>query len=307
MAKMFGGLRHVAAGMAVLCAITTNGPTQAEESSATNFPPGVNTALSALYPPPGGTEYYNYMLYYDAGSYPTTANNPGLPSFHTDVEVEAFRINHTWVNLTPDITLGSGIALNFVHQTLNIGGAHFSSGLQFADPDIIPYNLDFHVLPNLWVAHIFNIFPSWGQYSRNDVLNEGLGYSTYSPEVALTYMTQKWEISLDSHYDFNTKNTQTNYQSGSFGDVDYVFGYRPLPTLPGLQVGVSGYFLKQMQDDTQDGRTVGNGNRSQVFGYGPSIRYDIGHGGLILKWQHEDFVENRTKGDRIWFQFAIPL
>ena len=307
MFQILKGLRHAAAGVASLCVLSTPISALAEETSATNFPPGVNTALSALYPPAGATEYYNYMLYYSAGSYPTTSGNPGLPPFHTSVLVEAFRINHTWVNLGPDITIGSGFTSNFVRQTLNIGNQHFSSGLQYADPDLIPYNIGFHVAPNLWVAHIFNIFTDWGQYSKNNVLSEGTGYLTYAPEVAVTYMTPKWEISLDGHYDFNSKNTQTNYQSGSFGNVDYVVGYRPLAKVPGLQLGISGYFLKQIEDDMQNGHIVGNGNRSQVFGYGPSIRYDIGHGGLILKWQHEAFVENRTKGDRLWFQFAIPL
>ncbi len=307
MPKMFASLRHGAAAAATLCAFATLGTARGAESSATNFPPGVNTAVSALYPPAGDTEYFNYVLYYNAGSYPTTSNNPGLPPFHTNVEVEALRVNHTWANLAPDITLGSGFALNFINQSLTIGRSQFVSGVQFADPDIIPYNLGFHVLPNLWMSHILNIFPSWGQYSKNDVLNEGLGYSTYAPEVAVTYVTKQWEVSLDGHYDFNTKNTATNYQSGSFGDVDYIVGYRPLPTLRGLQLGISGYYLKQVQDDTQNGVVVGNGNRGQVFGYGPLVRYDIGHGGLILKWQHETAVENRTRGDRVWFQFAIPL
>ena len=307
MLQMVNGLRHAAAGAAVLYVLVTPVTGMAEESSATNFPPGVNPALSALYPPAGGTEYYNYMLYYSAGSYPTTPGNPGLPPFHTSVLVEAFRVNHTWMNLGPDITIGSGFTSNFVRQTLNIGNQHFSSGLQYADPDLIPYNIDFHVSPNLWVAHIFNIFTDWGQYSKNDVLSEGTGYLTYAPEVAVTYMTPKWEISLDGHYDFNTKNTQTNYQSGSFGNIDYVVGYRPFNKLPALQLGISGYFLKQLEDDTQNGQIVGTGNRSQAFAYGPSIRYDIGHGGLILKWQHETLVENRTKGDRLWFQFAVPL
>jgi hypothetical protein len=282
-------------------------PASAEESSATNFPTGVDTVLSALYPPPGATEYYDYDLYYSAGAYPTTANNPGLPGFHTAVLVQAFRINHTWIALTPDITLGSGFAINFVHQSLDLLGHHYTSGLQFADPDIIPYNIGFHVLPDLWIAQIFNIFPGWGQYSRNDLLNEGLGYTTYAPELAVTYMNAAWEISLDAHYDFNTLNRQTNYQSGQLADVDYLAGYRPLPQLKALQIGLNGYLLEQTTDDTQNGLIVGNGNRSQVFAYGPQIRYDIGHGGLVLKWQHEADVQNRTKGDRLWFQFAIPL
>ena len=296
------------ATVALVCAIAPYGVVRAGESSATNFPPGVNTAVSALYPPAGGTEFYNYNLFYGAGAYPTTANNPGLPPFHTVVLVEAFRVNHTWINLTPDITLGSGFAPNFVYQSLDLPGGHrYSGGLQFADPDIIPYNLGFHVLPDLWIAQIFNIFPAWGQYSKNDIVNGGVGYTTFSPELAATWLTPKWEVSVDSHVDFNTTNTQTSYHTGHDFNMDYNVGYRPLASLPGLQVGISGYYFTQVQNDTQFGETVGDGNRGQVFAYGPLVRYDIGHGGLILKWQHETAVQNRTEGDRIWFQFAVPL
>ena len=307
MSQTTTGLRHAATAAAALCVLAGPFGSKAEETSGTNFPVGVNTALSAIYPPAGATEYFNYNLYYSAGAYPTTGNNPGLPPFHTSVFVEAVRINHTWINLGPDITFGSGFALNFVDQTINIARTRYNGGLQFADPDIIPYNIGFHVLPNLWVSQMFDVFPDWGQYSRNDVVNTGLGYATYSPELAVTYLTRKLEVSLDAHYDFNSRNTHTDYQSGQLFDVDYVVGYRPVERYQALQLGLNGYLLEQTTDDTQAGRTVGTGNRSQVLGYGPLVRYDIGHGGLLLKWQHEAFVENRTKGDRIWFQFAIPL
>ncbi len=139
------------------------------------------------------------------------------------------------------------------------------------------------------------------------MINGGVGYNTYAPELAITWMDKQWEFSADGHYDFNTKNGQTNYKSGNFIDVDFNAGYRPIAALPGLQLGASGFFLKQVQDDTQGGQVVGDGNRGQAFGFGPLIRYDIGHGGLLFKWQHEMAVENRTRGDRFWLQFAIPL
>lgn len=280
----------------------------AGETSATNFPVGVNTALSAVYPPAGATEFYNYNLFYTAGKFVSDSANPAPSSFRTNVFVEAFRINHTWVNITPDITFGSGFAINFVHQDLRVPGVKANLDFGFADPDIIPYNIGFHVSPNLWIAHIFNIFPSWGSYEKSKVLNPGLGYTTYAPELALTYTpTPAWEISLDARVGFNTRNNSTKYQSSNDFTVDYVAGYRPVPNLPALQIGLNGYYYKQIADDYQNNVKVGNGNRGQVFGIGPSIRYDIGHGGLILKWQHELAVENRTKGDRIWFQFAVPL
>jgi len=284
------------------------GGAAAGETSATNFPVGVNTAVPAIYPPAGATEFYNYNLYYHAGKYEADAGNPAPPLLRTDVFVEAFRVNHTWVNLGQNVTLGSGFAINFVHQALNIGVAKGRVDFGFADPDIIPYNIGWQATPKLWFAHIFNIFPSWGSYSRSKLVNPGLGYTTYAPELAMTYLpTPSWEFGLDARYGINEKNRSTRYKSGNDFTVDYIAGYRPFASLPALQLGVNGYFYKQVADDKLNGARVGNGNQGQAFGIGPSIRYDIGNGGLILKYQHEVAVQNRTQGERVWFQFALPL
>ena len=76
--------------------------------------------------------------------------------------------------------------------------------------------------------------------------------------------------------------------------------------LPGLQLGLNGYAFTQWPDDSQDGARVGDGNRGRVFAVGPQIRYDIGQGGLLAKWQHEAGAQNRPAGNRIWFQFSFP-
>lgn len=282
---------------------------KAAETGATNFPIGVNTVFSAIYPPAGATQFYNYNVVYTSGNYHANLGNPNPPNFHTTVFVEAFRVNHTWVNLTPDITLGSGFALNGIHQSLQVGGMKGDNGFQFANPGIIPYNFDFHVLPNLWVAHIMNIFPNWGQYRKRDFVNSGPGFTSFAPEVALTYLpTPAWEVSLDAWSAFNTKNKSTNYQTGNEFNIDYLVGYRPfMERAPGLQLGLNGYAYIQWTNDSQNGARVGDGNRGQVFAFGPQIRYDIGHGGLLAKWQHEVGAENRSGGERIWFQFTFPL
>ena len=90
--------------------------------------------------------------------------------------------------------------------------------------------------------------------------------------------------------------------------MDYLVGYRPLmQSVPGFQLGVNGYAFTQWTDNSLKGNRVGNGNRGRAFSVGPQIRYDIGHGGLLVKWQHELGAENRFADDRFWVEFAIPL
>lgn len=303
-------LRRSASTVLAIAAMLHSGSEAfAAETGATNFPIGVNTAFSAVFPPAGATQLYNFNTFYDAGRYQANLGNPKPPNFHTFVFVQATRINHTWINLTPDITLGSGFAFNFIHQTIRVGNTSGNGGFQFANPALIPYNINFHVLPNLWVSHALNIFPNWGQYSRNDLVNSGPNFTSFVPEVSLTYLpTPAWEVSLDAWSGFNTRNELTRYQTGNEFNIDYLVGYRPLmERLPGLQLGLNGYVYTQWTDDAQNGARVGDGNRGRVFAVGPQVRYDIGHGGLLAKWQHEIGAQNRPAGDRIWFQFTFPL
>ena len=78
-------------GAHVLLALLAGSGLQAHagETSATNFPVGVNTAFSAIYPPSGGTEYDNYNLFYKADKYVASAGNPAPPLLRTGVFVEA--------------------------------------------------------------------------------------------------------------------------------------------------------------------------------------------------------------------------
>ncbi len=294
---------------AMVGALGSHSAAQAAETSATHFPLGVNTAASAEYPPPGGTELFNYDAVYSAGKYQANLGDPNPPDFHTLVFAEAIRVNHTWTSLAPGITLGSGFALNGVHQSLKIADLSGDNGFQFADPDIIPYLFDFKVLPNLYVMHGFNIFPGWGQYNKRNLVNAGLGFTTFAPEVAVTYLpTPRWEISLDAWAGFNTRNNATGYQTGNEFNTDYLVGFRPLmQRAPALQLGIQGYIYTQWTDNSQNGVRVGDGNRGHVFAIGPQIRYDIGHGGILAKWQHELGAQNRSTGDRFWVEFAVPL
>ena len=190
------------AGWAVLAlaaALQPGNTAFAAETAATNFPLGVNTAFSAVFPSAGTTQLHNFDVIYDAGGYQANPGNPKPPNLHTFVFGQATRINHTWVNLTPDITLGSGFAVNFIRQTIRFGTISGNGGLQFANPGILPYNINFHMLPNLWVSRILNIFPEWGQHSRTDLVSLGPGFTTFAPEVTLTYLpAPAREVSLDA-------------------------------------------------------------------------------------------------------------
>ncbi|MNP79333.1 hypothetical protein D3C76_1771450 [compost metagenome] len=74
------------------------------------------------------------------------------------------------------------------------------------------------------------------------------------------------------------------------------------------QVGVQGFYSKQVSDDELDGEKYLDGFRGQSAALGPQVRYTISPGvAVVAKYQHEFAVENRSKGDRFWIQFAFPF
>ena len=280
----------------------------ASETSATHLPLGVNTALPALYPPVGDTEIFDYNAVYSADHFDADPGNPKPPNFSTLIYAQAPKVEHTWINITPNITLGSGIAVLFVHQSLTVVNLSGDNGFQLGDPSLMPYVIEYNITPHLTVTHLLNIFPKWGSYSHRHLVNAGLGFNSYIPELEMSYQPGHWEMSLDGWTGFNTTNPSTHYHTGNQFNTDYIVGFRPFfGRLPALQLAVNGYIYQQWTDDTQNGVRVGDGNRARAFAVGPSIRYDIGHGGLLVKWQHELGVQNKSSGEQVWFQFAIPL
>ena len=80
-------------------------------------------------------------------------------------------------------------------------------------------------------------------------------------------------------------------------------------------VGVSGYYLKQVESDRLNGDVVmanpglwSAGRKGRVFAAGPSVTYTT-QGGVhfIGQWQHETGVRNRFGGDKYWFKLIVPL
>jgi hypothetical protein len=106
-------------------------------------------------------------------------------------------------------------------------------------------------------------------------------------------------------YNIKTKNNHTNYQSGDEFHMDFLVG----KNIGKFNVGVSGYYLKQLTDDKQAGVKVGtDGNRGQVLAFGPSVKYEIQGGTFLIgQWQNETNVKNRFGGSKVWLKLITPL
>ncbi|WP_090733090.1 SphA family protein [Azotobacter beijerinckii] len=290
----------------VLC-LTTAWQSLASEGGGSSWPLGVSTVLPAILPPLGGTQLYNYTVWYSADSYRNNRGDSSIPKFKANSYMEATRVVHTWGRTESGVNLSSGVIVSGGHVDVKmLGQRDQKTGLNSLF--VTPLYLTWQPAPNVNLLTGFSAFIPIGDYNRKDSANTTRNYLTYTQEFALTwFINPSWEISLDPTVSFNARNHDTDYRSGNLFNVDYNFSYR-FSSMPDLQLGVVGYYTQQFSNDELEGHDVAGGNRLRKFAIGPQLFYKFGEAtGIAFKWMHETSVKNGPKGDALWFQFALPL
>src|SRR5260370_5512668 len=94
---------------------------RASENGAISYRLGVNTVLNGILPLPGGTQFYDYLQFYDARQMAGPTGNSAVPNFKLDVFVEALRLVHTWGATAGPITLSTGVVLPTLDLNLHVG------------------------------------------------------------------------------------------------------------------------------------------------------------------------------------------
>lgn len=172
---------------------------------------------------------------------------------------------------------------------------------------LMPLMFNYHANPDLNFNFRVGIYTPTGSYQAGRLANTGKNFWTVEPAAALMYFGTKngRELSLFAGIDFNTENPDTKYKSGTQFHLDGTLAQH-LPVFSGLGgIGISGYYYKQISDDSGEGATLG-AFRAQDTGLGPVISYASKVGGKDLiaetKWLHEFNTKNRLQGDIIWLK-----
>ena len=272
------------------------------------YPNGAENWFAGAVPPPG-SYFINYFGHYSGKLKDGNGNdaNVGGSTPKVDATFDAMR----YVRVTETKLLGGNwawhVIVPVVSQRIDIaplGGKASKTGL--GDITINPIILSWHG-PEWHFAAGLDINLPTGEYDKNDPRTSiGANYYSYDPIFAATYMgSNGWEASAKFMYNIKTRNKDTDYQSGDEFHMDYLVG----KNVGNWAFGISGYYLKQTEDDKVGGVTVGtDGNRGEVFSIGPSIKYKTAGGThFIGYWQHETRVENRFGGDKVWLKLIMPL
>ena len=292
------------------------GHANATEGGGTSKPLGQNTVMSGVMPPPGSLRSTTTFAYYDANDTLDGNGEPraGISNFHATMQTATLRFQYVWSDVevfNANLATSVGIAA-YVHATREsdvktpAGTSHRQgSASGIGDLRLTPVSLGWHADRVHQIAG-FDIFLPTANYNPEQLVNVGRGNYTIAPAYWITWFPiDEVEADLNIFYLYNFENPNTNYRGGNEISTDYALGYAITPM---WQAGISGYAYKQVTDDQLNGKDVPGGNKGQVLGIGPYVRYHPSKDwGITLKWLTETMVENRSQGNRFLLQFALKL
>jgi hypothetical protein len=177
------------------------------------------------------------------------------------------------------------------------------------DITIVPLLFGWHNdAMNAWFSAQLGITAPTGEWTEGSLAFIGLNYWTFSPMVGFTYLVPEQGLDFSAKFgvDINTENPDTDYYSGAMAHLDLSVTKN---LTPNFAIGAIAGFLQQIEDDDSafaNGRS--DGFRGRSIAVGPMISYKAKFGetevDFRLKWAHEVEVENRMKGDAIFFDIS---
>lgn len=152
-----------------------------------------------------------------------------------------------------------------------------------------------------------------GAFRSSDVINPGSHLFSITPHYAFTLSpTDRLSLSMRHHFNYDFNQLGTAVKPGISYNFNYAVEYR---IDSALRVEIAGYYLKQLQQDSQSGNTnyfqaqLGiPDTRERVFAYGPGLGYLFPTGLAVeLKGMRESATINRPEGFRTTLVLTYKL
>jgi hypothetical protein len=274
----------------------------ATEGGGSSYPMGAENYLTGAMPPPG---FYTlaFISQYRANELKDGSGNK-VP---VDFSVRATAVSPRFIWVTENKLFGGQVAhaaiVPLVDLDVSVAGtSQRKRGL--GDIIVTALALGYHHTEKLHSVAALDVVAPTGSYDRNRLANIGRNYWAIQPVYAVSYVDPTgWNADVKLMYDFNFKNTDTNYRSGQELHADYDVGYAVADK---WVVGIGGYLYRQTTSDKLNGNSIDN--KGRAFAIGPSIKYDTGKGFFVTaKYQQEMDVLNRPEGKAFWVKATIPF
>ena len=292
--------------------VLTSANVYATEGGGNAYPLGAEDFMSGAVPPPG-FYFINYFLYYSADELNNKDGDNVDNDFDLDVVANTFRFIYITKQKIFGGFWGVHMFVPIVYQDVSLfGTSDDKTGL--GDIIVDPFILSWH-FKNWHLATGVDIYMPTGSYDKEDLANISRNYWTFEPIFAFTYISDGgFEVSSKFMYDFNTENSDSpygDYKSGQEFHFDYAVGYK----VSNWNLGVAGYYYKQITDDEINGEKAtfpaflgfDEGFKGQTFAVGPAVKYNYKNMSFTLKYLWETAVEHRPEGSDLWFKFAYAF
>lgn len=296
--------KQATAALAGLAALAGAAATARAVEGAVQYPHGAEGFYAGALPPPG-TYFLAYGIHYDGTLQDSSGDTVRVPGGTVDLEVNA--IAPRVVHMTDWTILGGQYGMHAIvpvfRNTLTVGGAS-DTNTGLGDITINPFILAWH-RPDLHAAIGLDVNIPTGKYSTTRRLGNNIGanYWSFEPLAAVTWLPgDGWELSGKFMYNYKLENPDTNVQSGDEIHVDYTVGKQ---VDDNLTLGLGGYWVHQLSDDTRFG--VDLNNEARVFAIGPQVKYQAGATSLIAKFHHEVASKSAFQGDRVILKMVTPF
>ena len=305
----------------LLMAIVTTTASVAEEGGAGHYMPGsMSSFVDGLPSKPSFITRFNYLNYRASSDITLPKNSGGLLA-KPSATVNALGLT---VLYAPDLNLGDKWQFA-MSSTLSLLNVELSGDLNFdgtsfwykegdrtalGDLVIMPLMVNYNVNNDLNINARVGLYAPTGSYEYGRFINTGKNYWTVEPTIGVVYFGQEngREASLYFGADFNEENDATNYKSGTQLHLDGTLAQH-FPWLGGISgVGISGYWYKQVSDDSGDGATLG-AFRAEAVGVGPVVSWIDKKGKYIFEMKYIKDVKNekRLDADTLWVKYIVKF
>jgi hypothetical protein len=285
-----------AAGLAMLAL----SPANAYEGGSVSTQPGAFIGASAGVPPPG--IYMFNQVFTDQRNFAgpgTTALGLGSHnSLHVNDYTAGFLFVPGWtflgatydaviVQAFVDVGIGNPLAQN--PTVSNVTSGIFNTY-------IVPVELSWKLgASGFAVKTGLGIFvPDGTKTGANGLGNVGNPWTTFQPELIISYLGGGLNLSAALYEEINTANTVDNYTNGNVFHADFT----ATKTFGKWTLGPVGYYVAQVSDDScpvgvctshHPLGTLTNAQRYQVFAVGGLVEYNFGPASLSV-WATEDVL-----------------
>jgi len=306
------------------CTLALASTVRAEQSGSGHYISGATASFIDAFPGQPGFGAENIFFYYNNANANASRGLPLGGNIALNVDASAYAdTSLIWYQAPLDILGGSpvfAVAIPYVWAKVSASGV-IDTRLGSTSPSRSDTangigDIEFWPVWLGWTNGDFKydvrcaVYAPSGEYNQSDLANVGLGYWTFEPELTFSWLSSKigTEVSVFAGLDFNTKNTDADYQSGDIFHLDATVAQH-LPLLGGFAgVGANGFYFKQFTGDSGSGAKLGS-FMAESYGVGPVGSYTrkIGKTQLVFeaKWLPQMHVESTLKGNFIWAKLAL--